>query len=71
MRRMNSTTIFVSMSDSLGRCARLTLSDEPEKYRDAPVSLQLVGRRYDDEKISCPTSTCFRHADKLADHRGS
>jgi len=24
---------------------------EPEKYRDAPVSLQLVGRRYDDEKV--------------------
>jgi amidase len=27
------------------------LIDEPEKYRDAPISLQLVGRRYDDEKI--------------------
>lgn len=25
--------------------------DEPEMYRDAPISLQLVGRRYDDEKI--------------------
>ncbi|TKA61195.1 hypothetical protein B0A49_10935 [Cryomyces minteri] len=24
---------------------------EPEKYRDAPVSLQLVGRRYEEEKI--------------------
>ncbi|KAI9733086.1 MAG: hypothetical protein M1834_003633 [Cirrosporium novae-zelandiae] len=24
---------------------------EPEKYRDAPISLQLVGRRYDDEKV--------------------
>ena len=24
---------------------------EPEKYRDAPVSLQLVGRRYEDEKV--------------------
>jgi amidase len=23
----------------------------PEKYRDAPVSLQVVGRRYDDEKV--------------------
>lgn len=23
----------------------------PEKYRDAPISLQLVGRRYDDEKV--------------------
>jgi amidase len=29
----------------------LTFSDDPEKYRDAPVSLQLVGRRYDDEKV--------------------
>lgn len=26
-------------------------ADEPEKYRDAPICLQLVGRRYDDEKI--------------------
>ncbi|KAI9815959.1 MAG: hypothetical protein M1827_001951 [Pycnora praestabilis] len=24
---------------------------DPETYRDAPVSLQLVGRRYDDEKV--------------------
>ncbi|CAK4029048.1 related to vitamin D3 hydroxylase-associated [Lecanosticta acicola] len=24
---------------------------EPEKYRDAPISLQLVGRRYEDEKL--------------------
>jgi amidase len=24
---------------------------KPEKYRDAPVSLQLVGRRYEDEKL--------------------
>ncbi|GAB7355844.1 hypothetical protein MBLNU459_g6506t1 [Dothideomycetes sp. NU459] len=24
---------------------------DPETYRDAPISLQLVGRRYDDEKI--------------------
>ena len=23
----------------------------PEKFLDAPVSLQLVGRRYDDEKV--------------------
>jgi amidase len=27
------------------------VTDEPEKYKDAPISLQLVGRRYDDEKI--------------------
>ncbi|KAL8662870.1 MAG: hypothetical protein Q9168_008190 [Polycauliona sp. 1 TL-2023] len=24
---------------------------EPEKYRDAPISLQLIGRRYEDEKV--------------------
>lgn len=24
---------------------------DPEKYRGAPVSLQLVGRRYEDEKV--------------------
>lgn len=27
-------------------------SDGPEKYQGAPVSLQLVGRRYEDEKVS-------------------
>jgi Asp-tRNA(Asn)/Glu-tRNA(Gln) amidotransferase A subunit family amidase len=26
-------------------------TDEPEKYRNAPVSLQFVGRRYEDEKV--------------------
>ena len=26
--------------------------DDPEKYAGAPVSLQLVGRRYEDEKVS-------------------
>lgn len=25
--------------------------DDPKQYRDAPVSLQLVGRRYEDEKL--------------------
>lgn len=25
--------------------------DEPEKYQGAPISLQLVGRRYEDEKV--------------------
>ena len=25
---------------------------EPEKFRDAPVGLQIVGRRYEDEKVS-------------------
>ncbi|KAL9609025.1 MAG: hypothetical protein Q9204_009187, partial [Flavoplaca sp. TL-2023a] len=24
---------------------------EPEVYRDAPLSLQLIGRRYEDEKV--------------------
>lgn len=28
-----------------------SISDEPEKYKDAPISLQLVGRRYEDEKL--------------------
>lgn len=26
-------------------------TDDPEKYIDAPISLQLVGRRYEDEKV--------------------
>jgi Asp-tRNA(Asn)/Glu-tRNA(Gln) amidotransferase A subunit family amidase len=25
--------------------------DEPERYINAPISLQLVGRRYEDEKV--------------------
>lgn len=25
--------------------------DEPSKYVDAPISLQLVGRRYEEEKL--------------------
>lgn len=25
--------------------------DEPSKYIDAPISLQLVGRRYEEEKL--------------------
>ena len=25
--------------------------DKPETYVDAPISLQLVGRRYEDEKL--------------------
>ena len=25
--------------------------DDPEKYAGAPISLQLVGRRYEDEKV--------------------
>ena len=31
---------------------KIVLDDDPEKYRGAPVSLQLVGRRYEDEKVS-------------------
>lgn len=35
------------------RCLQTNRSeDEPEKYREAPVSLQLIGRRYEDEKAS-------------------
>ena len=26
-------------------------SDDPEIYQGAPISLQLVGRRYEDEKV--------------------
>lgn len=29
----------------------LTIPDDPSKYADAPISLQLVGRRYEDEKV--------------------
>ena len=28
-----------------------TRTDKPETYVDAPISLQLVGRRYEDEKL--------------------
>ncbi|KAI9754384.1 MAG: hypothetical protein M4579_004722 [Chaenotheca gracillima] len=31
--------------------ANWELYEEPERYRGAPVSLQLVGRRYEDEKV--------------------
>jgi len=27
------------------------VTDKPETYIDAPISLQLVGRRYEDEKV--------------------
>lgn len=26
-------------------------ADEPEMYVDAPISLQLIGRRFEDEKV--------------------
>jgi amidase len=29
----------------------LACADDPERYIDAPISLQLVGRRYEDEKV--------------------
>lgn len=29
----------------------LTVKDDPNDYIDAPISLQLVGRRYEDEKV--------------------
>jgi len=29
----------------------MALSDDPKRYVDAPISLQLVGRRYEDEKV--------------------
>ena len=29
----------------------MSRADEPEKYANAPISLQLVGRRYEDEKV--------------------
>lgn len=30
---------------------QLMQPDDPSKYVDAPISLQLVGRRYEDEKV--------------------
>lgn len=32
-------------------CGSTDVDRDPEKYRGAPVSLQLVGRRYEDEKV--------------------
>lgn len=29
----------------------LTVPDAPQKYEDAPISLQLVARRYEEEKL--------------------
>lgn len=46
----------------LERFGPLTMLDELEKYKNAPVSLQLVGRRYDDEKVSGPgRCLCLRY----------
>ncbi|KAL8907735.1 MAG: hypothetical protein Q9207_001218 [Kuettlingeria erythrocarpa] len=38
---------------------------EPEKYRDAPISLQLIGRRYEDEKVSEHDSRVRATADRM------
>ena len=34
-----------------GRILLTCSLDEPSKYTDAPISLQLVGRRYEEEKL--------------------
>lgn len=36
---------------NIGRWSTDKGVDSPEKYANAPVSLQLVGRRYEDEKV--------------------
>lgn len=41
------------------------VSDKPEKYRGAPVSLQLIGRRYEDEKVSEHDSYVRATADRM------
>lgn len=45
---------FVSAAAGLGCSsgfADFTYADDQEAHRDAPISLQLVGRRYEDEKV--------------------
>jgi amidase len=40
--------------EGIGKISLLTFiarADDPERYADAPISLQLVGRRYEDEKV--------------------
>lgn len=48
---MSYVSLRSSLKGNISQKVILTQTDEPEKYRDAPISLQLVGRRYDDEKI--------------------
>ena len=48
---MNTIGSFVSVfQDILISCTDLR-KDNPAKFAGAPVSLQLVGRRYEDERI--------------------
>ena len=55
-----------------GFAAHSVIDREPQKYREAPVSLQLVGRRYDDEKVRCLQIGCEeeRHVDDGVDRGG-
>ncbi|KAK5170787.1 hypothetical protein LTR04_003675 [Oleoguttula sp. CCFEE 6159] len=43
----------LGLYESVGRAGLPSagVSDEPEEYTDAPVSLQLVGRKYEEKKI--------------------
>lgn len=40
-------------------------ASEPEKYKGAPISLQLVGRRYEDEKVSFLFFRATRNLDNM------
>jgi hypothetical protein len=55
MSRIGIIMSFVScVLERVWRRRLLTLiarADTPERYVDAPISLQLVGRRYEDEKV--------------------
>lgn len=35
----------------LNELANFGWTDDPESFRDAPLSLQVVGKRYEDEKV--------------------
>lgn len=53
---MRKISIIIGCVSELSRLALEELqanesADEPEKYANAPVSIQLVGRRYEDEKV--------------------
>lgn len=39
------------MSLVLECCDILTVIDDPEEFHGLPISLQLVGRRFEDEKV--------------------
>lgn len=58
MIRIDTTIISVRLSpflagsiDTHSACSSFGADREPEIYQGAPVSLQLVGRRYEDEKV--------------------